>query len=64
LLSLVRFANVLEMDGSRQEAIALYERAIAEGSKNPSLYAPVIIEAERYLLQPFVSSDDLWYGLY
>jgi hypothetical protein len=64
LLSLVRFANIVEMEGQRTEAVAMYVRAIAEGYKNPSLYAPVIVEAERYLLRPFVSSDDLWYGLY
>lgn len=64
LLSLVRFANVLEMEGNRQEAIAIYERAIAEGYKNPSVFAPVIVEAERYFHQPFISSDALWYGLY
>lgn len=64
LLSLVRFANIVEMEGQRTEAIAMYERAMTEGYKNPSLYAPVIVEAERYLLRPFVSSDALWFGLY
>jgi hypothetical protein len=64
LLSLVRFANILEMEGRRTEAIAMYERAITEGYKNPSLYTPAIVEAERYLLRPFVSSDALWFGLY
>lgn len=64
LLSLVRYANVLEMEGLRSEALPLYERARSEGRKDPALFAPVIIEAEKYLRIPFVSADDLWYGTY
>jgi tetratricopeptide (TPR) repeat protein len=64
LLSLVRYANIVEMEGSRPEALPMYERAAEEGRKNPSLYATVIGEAEKYLRVPFVSSDDVWYGIH
>ncbi len=64
LLSLVRFANVLEMEGKRDEAVPMYQRAIAEGRKNPLVFSPVILEAEKYLREKFISSDNLWYGLY
>jgi hypothetical protein len=64
LFSLVRYANILEMEGNRTDAVSLYERAAAEGWKNPSLYASVIIEAEKYLRTPFVTGDDVWYRIY
>lgn len=64
LLSLVRYGNVLEMEGKRTEAIPLYQRAASEGRRNPSLYAPAIIEAERYAREPFVPSENFWYGNY
>lgn len=64
LLSLVRYANIVEMEGKRNEALPLYQRAILEGEKNPSIYAPVIVEAEKYLRTEFISSEELWYGLY
>ena len=64
LLSLVRYANIVEMEGKRNEALPLYQRAILEGKKNPLIYAPVIVEAEKYLRTEFISSEELWYGLY
>ncbi|MHB1049277.1 MAG: hypothetical protein ACYC09_04280 [Bacteroidota bacterium] len=64
LLSLVRYANIVEMEGNRPEALPMYERAAEEGRKNPSLYAAVIEEAEKYLRVPFISGDDIWYGNY
>lgn len=64
LLSLVRYGNVVEMEGHREDAVAIYQRAIAEGNANPLLYAPAIIEAEKYLHENFISADDRWYGSY
>lgn len=64
LLSLIRYGNILEMEGKRNEAIPLYQRAASEGKKNLSLFAPVIIEAEKYLREQFVSTDEFWYGIY
>ena len=64
LLSLVRYANIIEMEGNRPEALVMYERAAEEGRKNPSLYAAVIVEAEKYLRVPFISGDDVWYGIH
>ncbi|MFA6541210.1 MAG: hypothetical protein WCT99_06365 [Bacteroidota bacterium] len=64
LLSLVRYGNVVEMEGHREDAVAIYQRAIAEGQENPLLYAPVIIEAEKYLRENFISAADRWYGFY
>ncbi|MEW5800225.1 MAG: hypothetical protein AB1728_14600 [Bacteroidota bacterium] len=64
LLSLIRYGNILEMEGNRAEAIPLYQRAVSEGKRSPSLFAPAIIEAEKYLREQFISSDELWYGIY
>ena len=64
LLGLVRYANILEMEGDRDEAVKLYQRAISEGEKNPAVFAPAIIEAGKYLHNKFISSDALWYGVY
>ncbi len=64
LLSLIRYGNVLEMEGKRSEAIPLYQRAASEGKRNTSLFAPVIIEAEKYLNEQFTSTEEFWYGIY
>ena len=64
LLSVVRYANILEMEGKRIEAIPLYQRVLAEGKKNPLVSAPAMVEAEKYLQENFVSADDVWYGVY
>ncbi len=62
LLSLVRYANVLELEGKRLEALPLYQRAVVEGLKKPFLFNPVIAEAETFLREEFVSHPDLWFG--
>jgi hypothetical protein len=64
LWSLIRYANVLEMEGKRDEAVGLLQRAIAEGRKNPLIFERTTIEASKYLRDIFVSSDDIWYGVY
>lgn len=63
LLSLVRYANIVEAEGNRSDAIPMYERAKTEGWKNPATLTPVIVEAEQYLRIPFVSGDDVWYTI-
>jgi tetratricopeptide (TPR) repeat protein len=64
LLSLVRFANTLEMQDKRDEALPMYQRALFEAQKNPLLYAPVIIDAEKYLREKFDSQEDIWFRKY
>jgi tetratricopeptide (TPR) repeat protein len=64
LLSLVRYANIVEMEGNRNDALPMYQRALEEGRKNPMIFAPVIIESEKYLNEPFAPSTEFWYGLY
>jgi len=64
LLSVVRYANVVEMEGKRSEAIPLYQRVIAEGKKNLSVFAPAVFLAEKYLLENFVLTDDVRRVLY
>ncbi len=63
LLSLARYANIVEMEGKRDEAVALYQRAVAEGRKNPLIFEQAIIEAEKYLREKFISSDTVWFGI-
>ncbi len=64
LLGLVRHGNVLELLGSREAAIGDYRRALEAAERNPLLYAPVIIEARRFLDQPFTPDDAAWYQAY
>ncbi|MBI2427465.1 MAG: hypothetical protein HYV29_01455 [Ignavibacteriales bacterium] len=64
LLSLIRFGNILEMEGRRNEALPLYQRAASEGKRNPSLFAPAISEAEKYIREQFTSTEEFWYGIY
>lgn len=64
LLSLIRYGNILEMEGRRNEAIPLYQRAANEGRRSPSQFAPAIIEAEKYLREQFISNEEFWYGIY
>ncbi len=63
-LSLVRLGNVLEMEGKREEALQLYQQALSIAEHMPADAAVTMIEAKKYLRDPFVSSDDFWYGKY
>ncbi len=62
LWSLIRYANVLEMEGKRDEALVLLQRAVAEGRKDPLIFEWAMIEAGKYLRENFVSHNDIWYG--
>lgn len=64
LLSLVQYANILEMEGSRDEAVTLYRRAITEGMNNPLLYERAIIKAEMHLRGSINSRTDAWFELH
>jgi hypothetical protein len=64
LWSLIRYANIVEMEGKRDEALVLLQRAVAEGRKDPLIFERTIIEAEKYLRDNFVSRDDIWYGAF
>ncbi len=64
VLSLVRLGNVLEMEGRRGEAVELYKLSVTLGDRNPALFAPALMEAQKYLHEKFVSSEDLWYAEY
>jgi hypothetical protein len=64
LWSLIRYANIIEMEGKRDDAVVLLQRAIVEGGKDPLIFERTIIEAEKYLREHFVSSDDVWFGAY
>ena len=62
VLSLVRLGNVLEMQGRRGEAVELYKLSVTLGERNPTLFAQALTEAQKYLREKFVSSEDLWYA--
>ena len=64
ILSVVRLGNVLEMEGKRDEAVELYKLGITLAERNPLSYGVALVEAQKYLLQKFVSSEDFWYGEY
>lgn len=64
LLSVVRRANIIEALGGREQAIPEYRRALESAGENPLLYGPVIIEASRFLAQPYTPADDVWYEYY
>ncbi len=64
VLSLVRLGNVLEMEGKRDEAIELYKLGTTLAERNPALYGVALFEAQKYLQQKFIPSDDFWYGEY
>jgi tetratricopeptide (TPR) repeat protein len=64
LWSLIRYANIVELEGKRDNAIVLLQRAISEGRKDPLIFERTIIEAGKYLRENFVSSDDVWYGAF
>jgi hypothetical protein len=64
VLSLVRLGNVLEMEGKRDEAVEWYKLGVTLAGRNPPLYAIALFEAQKYLLQKFISSDDFWYSEY
>ncbi len=64
VLSLVRLGNVLEMEGKRDEAVELYKLGITLAERNPAFYGVALLEAQKYLQQRFISSDDFWYGEY
>jgi len=64
LLSLVQYANILEMEGKRDEAVALYRRAISEGMRAPLLYERAIIKAELHLRGVFNSQNNAWFELH
>jgi tetratricopeptide (TPR) repeat protein len=61
LLSVVRHANILEVLGNREQAIVEYRRALEAAIRDPLSYWPVVIEAERFLAHPFVSTDEVWF---
>jgi tetratricopeptide (TPR) repeat protein len=64
VLSMVRLGNVLEMEGKRNEAVEVYKLAITLAERNPPFYGTALFEAQKYLQQKFISSDDFWYGEY
>ena len=64
VLSLVRLGNVLEMEGKRDEAVEMYKLSVTVAERNPALYGVALFEAQMYLREKFVSSDDFWYGDY
>ena len=64
LLSRVRLGNVTEMEGNRNEALTMYRRAMEDAQVDPTTFAPVIIEAKKYLQSPFIADDAVWYNLY
>ena len=64
VLSLVRLGNVLEMEGKRDEAVEVYKLGVTLAGRNPVFYGLALLEAQKYLQQKFVSSDDFWYGEY
>ena len=64
VLSLVRLGNVLEMEGKRDEALELYKLGITLAGRNPTFYGIALLEAQKYLQQKFISTDDFWYGEY
>jgi tetratricopeptide (TPR) repeat protein len=61
VLSLVRLGNVLEVEGRRDEALQLYELAVSFSQKNLSVYGYAFSEAEKYLHEKFISTDEFWY---
>ena len=64
VLSLVRLGNVLEMEGKRDEAVELYKLGMTSAERNPAFYGIALFEAQKYLQQKFIPSDDFWYGEY
>ncbi|MCK9409907.1 MAG: hypothetical protein WCX28_04655 [Bacteriovoracaceae bacterium] len=64
LLSLVQYANILEAENKRDEAVTAYRRAISEGMKNPVVYERAIIKAELHLRGSFNSQADAWFELH
>ena len=64
VLSLVRLGNVLEMEGKRDEAVELYKLGAMLAERNPVFYDVALFEAQKYLQQKFISTDDFWYGEY
>jgi tetratricopeptide (TPR) repeat protein len=64
VLSLVRLGNVLEMEGKRDEAVELYKLGTTMAERNPALYGVALFEAQKYLQQKFIPTDDFWYGEY
>lgn len=61
IMSLIRFGNIVEMEGKRDEALQQYQRALIEGKKNPVIFERAIIEAEKYLLDKFIPVNDIWF---
>ncbi len=64
VLSLVRLGNVLEMEGKRDEAVELYRLGATLAGRNPVFYGVALFEAQKYMQQKFISTDDFWYGEY
>ena len=64
LLSLVRYANLLDNEGKRDEAVSYYQRVITESLRNPLIFERTIIEAEHFLLKPFNHNDDVWFNVH
>jgi tetratricopeptide (TPR) repeat protein len=61
LLSLIRYGNLLESDGKRDEAVTYYQRAVSEGIKDPVINAAAVTEAEMFLRERFVSDERSWF---
>ncbi|HAP34400.1 MAG TPA: hypothetical protein DCQ28_00070 [Bacteroidetes bacterium] len=64
LWSLIRYANIVEMEGNRDEAKILLQRTVTEGRKNPLIFERTTIEAMKYLRDNFIAHDDIWYGIF
>jgi len=63
LLSLVQYANLLELEGKKDEADALYRRVVIEGTADPLLYERAIIKAELRLHGVTTTRNDVWFEL-
>lgn len=63
LLSLIRFGHLLEMEGKRDEAVAYYQRVIADGMKDPVIHSSAVQAAERSLRERFSAGNDHWFTL-
>lgn len=57
LRSLVRYGNVMDRMGKRNDAVAIYQRAVREASADPVRFRSILRRAQRYLHTPFMVED-------
>ena len=63
LLSLIRYGNLLESDGKRDEAVAYYQRAISDGMKDPVIHSAAITLAEKFVREKFIAGEHSWFSV-